>query len=60
MLRELMEDNKALTANMREADEVADKNDSATTSLLENLSTRPNVGPGSCSRQPGSRTARND
>ena len=38
MLRELMEDNKALTANMREAHEVAGKNnDSATTSLLENF-----------------------
>src|SRR5277367_250958 len=38
MLRELMEDNKAFTANMREAHEVADKNnDSATTSLLENF-----------------------
>jgi starvation-inducible DNA-binding protein len=36
MLRELMEDNKSLTVNMREAHEVADqKNDSATTSLLE-------------------------
>jgi starvation-inducible DNA-binding protein len=36
MLRELMEDNKAFTANMREAHEVADNNsDSATTSLLE-------------------------
>ena len=38
MLRELMEDNKSLTANMREAHEVADQNnDSATTSLLENF-----------------------
>src|SRR5277367_3377081 len=38
MLRELMEDNKAFTANMREAHEIADKsNDSATTSLLENF-----------------------
>jgi starvation-inducible DNA-binding protein len=38
MLRELMEDNRALTANMREAHEVADQNnDSATTSLLENF-----------------------
>jgi starvation-inducible DNA-binding protein len=38
MLRELMEDNKAFTANMREAHEVAGKNnDSATTSLLENF-----------------------
>ena len=38
MLRELMEDNKALTANMREAHEVAARNnDSATTSLLENF-----------------------
>ena len=38
MLRELMEDNKAFTANMREAHEVADQNnDSATTSLLENF-----------------------
>ena len=38
MLRELMEDNKALTSNMREAHEVADQNnDSATTSLLENF-----------------------
>lgn len=38
MLRELMEDNKTLTANMREAHEVADQsNDSATTSLLENF-----------------------
>jgi starvation-inducible DNA-binding protein len=36
MLRELMEDNKAFTANMREAHEIAsDNNDSATTSLLE-------------------------
>ena len=38
MLRELMEDNKAFTANMREAHEVSDQNnDSATTSLLENF-----------------------
>ncbi len=36
MLRELMEDNKALAAHMREAHEVAEKhNDVATTSLLE-------------------------
>ena len=36
MLRELMEDNKALAAGMREAHEVADKyGDVATTSLLE-------------------------
>ena len=38
MLRELMNDNKALTSSMREAHEVADKNeDVATTSLLENF-----------------------
>jgi len=38
MLRELMEDNKAFTANMREAHEIAsNNNDSATTSLLENF-----------------------
>ena len=38
MLRELMEDNKAFTANMREAHEAASRNnDSATTSLLENF-----------------------
>ena len=38
MLRELMEDNKAFTANMREAHEVSDQNnDVATTSLLENF-----------------------
>jgi starvation-inducible DNA-binding protein len=38
MLRELMEDNKALTANMRAAHEVAsESNDSATTSILENF-----------------------
>ena len=38
MLRELMEDNKAFTTNMREAHEIADQNnDSATTSLLENF-----------------------
>jgi starvation-inducible DNA-binding protein len=38
MLRELMEDNKAFTANMREAHEVAaQNNDVATTSLLENF-----------------------
>jgi starvation-inducible DNA-binding protein len=36
MLRELMEDNKAFTANMRAAHEVAaNNNDSATTSLIE-------------------------
>ena len=36
MLRELMEDNKAFTANIREAHEVAgNNNDSATTSILE-------------------------
>jgi len=36
MLRELMNDNKALVHSMREAHEVADKNeDVATTSLLE-------------------------
>src|SRR6266566_957653 len=36
MLRELMEDNKAFTANMRQAHEVAARNnDVATTSLLE-------------------------
>src|SRR6266481_3856358 len=36
MLRELMEDNKAFTASMRQAHEVAGQNnDSATTSLLE-------------------------
>ncbi|RTL51717.1 MAG: DNA starvation/stationary phase protection protein [Bradyrhizobiaceae bacterium] len=38
MLRELMEDNKKLIANMRKAHEIADKgNDSATTSILENF-----------------------
>src|SRR3984893_10305744 len=38
MLRELMEDNKAFTTNMRAAHEVAaQNNDSATTSLLENF-----------------------
>jgi starvation-inducible DNA-binding protein len=38
MLRELMEDNKAFTASMREAHDVADQNnDVATTSLLENF-----------------------
>jgi starvation-inducible DNA-binding protein len=38
MLRELMEDNLAFTANMRQAHEVAaQNNDSATTSLLENF-----------------------
>jgi starvation-inducible DNA-binding protein len=38
MLRELMEDNKAFTVNMRAAHEVAsESNDSATTSLLENF-----------------------
>lgn len=38
MLRELMEDNKKMTANMRAAREVADKHDdSATTSILENF-----------------------
>src|ERR1700685_3276634 len=37
MLRELMNDNKALVASMREAHEIADKHeDVATTSLLEN------------------------
>jgi starvation-inducible DNA-binding protein len=36
MLRELMEDNKSFTANMREAHDVASRhNDVATTSLLE-------------------------
>ena len=38
MLRELMEDNKAFTASMREAHGVAsNNNDSATTSILENF-----------------------
>jgi len=38
MLRELMNDNEQLAANMREAHEVAEKhNDVATTSLLENF-----------------------
>lgn len=38
MLRELMEDNKAFTTNMREAHEISsNNNDSATTSLLENF-----------------------
>ena len=38
MLRELMEDNKALTVSMRQAHEVAaENNDVATTSLLENF-----------------------
>lgn len=38
MLRELMNDNKALVASMREAHEVADEHeDVATTSLLENF-----------------------
>jgi len=38
MLRELMRDNKALVASMREAHEVADEHeDVATTSLLENF-----------------------
>ncbi len=38
MLRELMSDNKALVASMRDAHEVADKHeDVATTSLLENF-----------------------
>ena len=38
MLRELMNDNKALVASMREAHEIADKHeDCATTSVLENF-----------------------
>jgi starvation-inducible DNA-binding protein len=38
MLRELMNDNKKLVANMRKAHDIADKyNDSATTSILENF-----------------------
>jgi starvation-inducible DNA-binding protein len=38
MLRELMDDNKAFTASMREAHDIADQsNDVATTSLLENF-----------------------
>ena len=38
MLRELMEDNKSLIKNMREAHEIAEKGeDVATTSLLENF-----------------------
>ncbi|MDQ8726952.1 DNA starvation/stationary phase protection protein [Bradyrhizobium sp. LHD-71] len=38
MLRELMNDNKAVVKTMREAHEIADKyNDSATASLLENF-----------------------
>ena len=38
MLRELMEDNKAFTAAMRDAHEIAaNNNDAATTSLLENF-----------------------
>jgi starvation-inducible DNA-binding protein len=38
MLGELMEDNKAFTANMREAHDIAqNNNDAATTSLLENF-----------------------
>jgi starvation-inducible DNA-binding protein len=38
MLRELMEDNKAFTASMREAHQIAaNNNDSATTSILENF-----------------------
>ncbi|HYZ40336.1 MAG TPA: DNA starvation/stationary phase protection protein [Stellaceae bacterium] len=38
MLRELMDDNKAFTASMRQAHEVAARNnDAATTSLLENF-----------------------
>jgi starvation-inducible DNA-binding protein len=38
MLRELMSDNKALVASMRQAHEIADKHeDVATTSLLENF-----------------------
>jgi starvation-inducible DNA-binding protein len=38
MLRELMEDNKALTVSMRQAHEVAaENNDVATTSILENF-----------------------
>jgi starvation-inducible DNA-binding protein len=38
MLRELMNDNKALVASMRQAHEIADKHeDVATTSLLENF-----------------------
>lgn len=38
MLRELMDDNKAFTASMRAAHDMADENnDSATTSLLENF-----------------------
>jgi starvation-inducible DNA-binding protein len=38
MLRELMNDNKALVKSMREAHEIADRHeDSATTSILENF-----------------------
>ena len=38
MLRELMEDNKAFTVNMRETHEVAsENNDVATASILENF-----------------------
>ena len=46
MLRELMNDNKALVASMREAHEIADNGgDVATTSLLENWIDEAERGP---------------
>ena len=54
MLAELREDNKQLTANMRETHDLCDEHrDVATASLLRTGSMRPSGGPGSCSKPPG-------
>ena len=52
MLRELMNDNKALIAAMREAHEITDKGgESPRPACSRTGSTRPNVAPGSCSKR---------
>ena len=59
MLRELMEDNKAFTTNMREAHESLIRTTTRLRPACSKISsTRRNGAPGSCSRRPASRTSR--
>ena len=58
MLRELMDDNKAMTDNLREAREIADKHDDVgTTQLLETfIDQSQSAAPGSCSKPPAAKS----
>ena len=55
---ELMDDNKAMTHNLREAHDIADKHDDVgtTAACSRPSSTRPSAAPGSCSKPPAAKS----